>query len=182
MARNPMRLSILALSTVALAACSSDGGTAPQPATPTPTTLVVVSGNNQTGTVDQPLTNSLVVQVNDQSGSPMANVAVGFAVTQGGGQVADASVSTASDGRGSTIWTLGTTVGTNHQVTATVTSATSVTGTFGATALAGAPATLAPSSPPPSSPCVQRPASPRDKQNVQALVTPPLSAFISPCA
>ncbi len=138
-----MRISIFALSTVALAACSSDGGTVPQPATPTPTTLVVVSGGNQTGTVNQPLTNSLVVQVNDQSGSPMANVAVGFAVTQGGGQVADASVTTGSDGRGSTTWTLGTTVGTNHQVTATVTSATSVTGAFGATALADAPSALA---------------------------------------
>ncbi len=143
MARNPIRLSIFALSTVALAACSSDGGTDPQPATPTPTTLVVVSGNNQTGTVDQPLTNSLVVQVNDQSGSPMANVAVGFAVTQGGGIVADASVTTGSDGQGSTTWTLGNTAGTNHQVTATVTSATSVNGTFGATALADAPSELA---------------------------------------
>ncbi len=143
MALNPMRLSIFALSTVALAACSSGGGTDPQPATPTPTTLVVVSGDNQTGTVNQPLTNSLVVQVNDQSGSPMANVAVGFAVTQGGGRVADASVTTGSDGRGSTTWTLGTTVGTNHQVTTTVTSATSVNGTFGATALADAPSALA---------------------------------------
>ena len=152
MVRNPIRLSILALATFALAACgSSDGGTnsgnGDTPATPTPTALVVVSGNSQTGTVAQQLAAALLVQVNDQLGSPMANIAVGFAVTEGGGQVTAASVTTGSDGRASTNWTLGTTAGTNHKVTATVTSATSVTGTFSATGTAAAPTTLATSSP-----------------------------------
>ena len=68
--------------------------------------------------------------MNDQSGNAMANVAVGFDVTEGGGSVADASVTTGSDGSASTNWTLGTTADANHNVKATVTSATSVTGTF----------------------------------------------------
>ena len=126
-----------------LAACSKkDSGTDPQPATPTPTALVVVSGDNQTGTVNQELAAAVLVGVNDQSGNPMANIAVGFAVTEGGGQVANASVSTGSDGMASTNWTLGTTAGANHTVTATVTSAPTVTGTFNATGTADAPTTL----------------------------------------
>ena len=131
--------------------CSS-GGTDPQNGgnngTPTPTTLVVVSGNNQTGTVGQALAAAILVQVNDQSGSPMANRAVAFAVTQGGGQLGSASVTTGSDGRASTTWTLGTTAGAIHKVTARVTSAfSSLTGIFDATGTADAPATLTTSSP-----------------------------------
>ncbi len=152
MARNPIRLSFCALATLALAACSSsDGGTNNTgnntPATPTPTALVIVSGNNQTGTVGQALAAAIQVRVNDQSGSAMANVAVGFAVTQGGGTVAAASVTTGNDGRASTNWTLGDTADANHKVTATVTSATSVTGTFSATGTAAAPTTLTTTSP-----------------------------------
>lgn len=147
MVRNPIRICFFALCTLVLAACSSDGGTDPQPVTPTPTTLLVVSGDIQTGTVNQPLAAALLIRVNDQFGSAMANVAVGFAVTQGGGQVADASVTTGGDGSASTIWTLGTTAGPNQVVTATVTSASSVTGTFNATGTADAPAALAASSP-----------------------------------
>ena len=59
MARKSVRISTSFLATLVLAACSSDGGTNNQDGgndTPaTPTTLVVVSGNNQTGTVDQEL-------------------------------------------------------------------------------------------------------------------------------
>ena len=105
----PERLIWSSLALLALVACSKDSGTNSEPSTPTPTptTLVVVSGDNQTGTVNQELAAALLVQVNDQSGSPMANVAVGFAVTQGGGLVAAPSVTTAGDGRASTNWTLG---------------------------------------------------------------------------
>ena len=144
----PERLIWSSLALLALAACSKDSGTNSEPSTPTPTptTLVVVSGDNQTGTVNQELAAALLVQVNDQSGSPMANVAVGFAVTQGGGLVAAPSVTTAGDGRASTNWTLGTTVGANT-VTATVTSVPSLTGTFSATGTADAATTLVASSP-----------------------------------
>ena len=74
MARNLIRCSVFALATLVLATCSKkDSGTNSQPAAPTPTALVVVSGNNQTGTVNQELVAALVVQVNDQFGSAMAN-------------------------------------------------------------------------------------------------------------
>ena len=147
MARNTIRLFIFALSTLVVVSCGKDSGTNNQPAAPTPTTLVVVSGNNQTGTVNQTLAAAILVQVNDQSGNPMANVAVGFVVTLGGGQVAAASVSTGGGGTASTTWTLGTTSGASHRVTATVTSAPSLTGTFDATGTADAPTALTASSP-----------------------------------
>ena len=148
MACNPIRILVVALSTLVLVSCSKDSGTNSQPSTPTPTptTLVIVSGNNQTGTVNQELADAILVQVNDQSGSPMASVAVGFTVTQGGGLVVDATVTTGSDGRASTNWLLGTTAGPN-KATATVTSAPSVTGTFDATGRADVPITLTTSSP-----------------------------------
>ena len=83
MACNLIRCSVIVLWTLVLAACSKkDSGTNPQPATPTPTatTLAIVSGDNQTGTVNQELAAAIVVQVNDQTGSAMASVAVGFGV------------------------------------------------------------------------------------------------------
>ena len=145
MARNLIRCSVFALATLVLATCSKkDSGTNPQPATPT--TVVVVSGDNQTGTVNQELAAAIVVQVNDQTGSPMASVAVGFGVTQGGGLVANPSVTTGSDGRASTNWTMGTTAGANT-VTATVTSAPSLTETFDATGTADVAIILTTSSP-----------------------------------
>ena len=112
---DPIRILIVALSSLVLASCS-DSNTINQPPAPTPTALVVVSGNNQMGTVDQALGAAILVQVNDQFGDPMASVDVGFAVTLGGGQVAAASVSTGGDGRASTNWTLGTTAGASHRV------------------------------------------------------------------
>ena len=145
MACNLIRCSVFALSTLVLAACGKkDSGTNSQPAASTPTALVVVSGNNQTGTVNQELAAPLVVQVNDQFGSAMANVAVGFVVTQGGGLVA-ASV-TGSNGRASTNWLLGTTAGPN-KATATVTGSPSLTGIFDATGTADVATILATSSP-----------------------------------
>ena len=141
----PQKLIWSSLTLLALAGCSKDSGTNSQPTTRTPTALVTVSGNGQTGTVNQELAAAIVVQVNDQSGTPMANVAVGFAVTLGGGLVA-ASVTTGSDGRASANWLLGTTAGTNT-VTATVTSAPSLTGAYSATGTADVPVLLTTSSP-----------------------------------
>ena len=145
----PERLIWSSLALLLLVACSKDSGTnnsQPSTPTPTPTTLVVVSGDNQTGTVNQALAAAILVQVNDQSGNPMANIAVGFAVTQGAGLLAAPSVTTGSDGRASTIGHWGITAGVNT-VTATVTSAPSLTGTFSATGTADVPIALTTSSP-----------------------------------
>ncbi len=117
---------------------------APAPAPPgndpTPTTLVRARGDGQIGTVGQPLSNPLVVRVDDQSGNPMSGIAVSFRVMQGGGTVGPATANTGSDGEASTTWTVGTTVGA-QQATASVSGiANSVT--FSATATAGAPANV----------------------------------------
>ena len=60
---------------------------------PTPTSLVMVSGNAQTGTVDQQVAGPLVVRVDDQFSNAMSGVDVSFSVTQGGGSVGATSVS-----------------------------------------------------------------------------------------
>jgi hypothetical protein len=126
--------------------CGGDTTEPPQQVDPEPTRAVVAAGANQTGTVGQALPAALIVQVNDQTGSGMQGVAVSFVVTQGGGTVSSATATTDADGQASTNWTLGTTAGTNHQVTATVTSATNVTTTFSATATADVPVVMSPDS------------------------------------
>ena len=49
------------------------------------TSIVRVSGNNQTGTVGKELDNPFVVEVRDQNGDGLSGITVAFAVTAGGG-------------------------------------------------------------------------------------------------
>ncbi len=130
MTRNSVRRSALVLtlaSAAALAAaCPSEDAMAPgttAPATPTPTSVSVVSGGGQSATVDQALANPVVIQVNDQFSNPMSNIDVTFSVTQG--SVGNATAISATDGRASTTWTLGTTAG-SQQLAAAVASNTTV--------------------------------------------------------
>jgi hypothetical protein len=111
------------------------GDTTSPPEEPRPTTASVVSGNEQQGTVGQQLPDPLIVQINDQGGSPMSGVAVSFSVTQGGGSVSSSTATTAANGQASTDWTLGTTAGASQEVRATVSGATNVAQTFTATAV-----------------------------------------------
>jgi hypothetical protein len=122
-------------------ACPIDETSITPPGDPVPTTLAIVSGNNQQQTVGTELANPLVVRLDDQFGDPMAGETVTFAVTQGDGSLATASVQTDANGEASATWTLGITAGTDHQVTATV-SGTSVTATFGAQADPDVPAVI----------------------------------------
>jgi uncharacterized repeat protein (TIGR01451 family) len=94
-----------------------------------PATLALVSGDNQTGTVGQPLAAPLVVKVTDATNRPVPNVQVTFSVLAGGGTVAQSPVSTNTQGLASTTLTLGQTAGPN-----------SVTATAGT--LAGSPVTF----------------------------------------
>ena len=98
------------------------------------TSIVRVSGNNQTGTVSTDLSDPFVVEVRDQNGDGLSGVTVAFSVTAGGGTLSSASVTTGSNGRAQSTLTLGSTVGTNT-VTADV-SGISTTITFSATATA----------------------------------------------
>lgn len=119
-----------------LAAC---GGNEPNHS---PAAIVVASGNNQTGWAGQPLAAPLVVRVNDKGGDPVADVTVTFAVTAGGGSVQVATAISNAQGRASTAWTMGTTVGSLNSVTATADGLTNSPLGFNATVEA-APAVTA---------------------------------------
>lgn len=100
--------------------------------TPVASSMSVVQGDGQDGTVGTALAEDLIVQVNSQFGNPMSGVTVTFAVTGGGGSVSPTSATTDSDGQASTTWTLGTAAG-DQEVEASVSGISSAT-VFEATA------------------------------------------------
>jgi 5-hydroxyisourate hydrolase-like protein (transthyretin family) len=104
-----------------------------------PAAIRIVSGNGQGGQAGTRLANDLVVQVTDAEGNPVAGVTVTWRVESGGGSVTPRTANTASDGRASTAWTLGSRVG-EQVVEASAPRAGSVS--FAATAAAGAPSAL----------------------------------------
>jgi hypothetical protein len=79
--------------------------------------ITLVSGNNQTGTIDAALTAPLVVALTDSNGNPAANKAVIFSVTQNNGTVSNLSLGAAgassvvattnAQGQAQVQWTLG---------------------------------------------------------------------------
>ena len=94
--------------------------------------------DTQTGVVGQALAAPIGVLVLDRRGSPVAGVPVTFSALNGSA-VAATSVQTGTDGKASTVWTMGTVSGA-MSATATVLDLPVVT--FSATANAGAPAQL----------------------------------------
>jgi len=125
-----------ALSPVALAimftatACADGTGTGSK----APPTVAVVSGDAQSGEVERPLGQPLVVGVTAASGLPDPNVTVSWAVAAGGGLLSAGATSTGADGQANVSYVLGATPGENR-VTASVPGATGSPVTFRATAL-----------------------------------------------
>jgi hypothetical protein len=78
----------------------------------TPDKMVLVTGNNQSGAINQPLANPVQVKVIDANGAPQPNVSVSFAVMSGGGYISPPIVFTDANGIASAVWKLGATVGT----------------------------------------------------------------------
>ena len=70
------------------------------------TTLTLVSGDGQAGTVGEELDDPLVVQVTDGQGNPMSGVTVTWAPGDNG-SADPTSSTTGTNGEASTIWTLG---------------------------------------------------------------------------
>ena len=103
-------------------------GTGP-PTQLTPTTLAIVSGNNQSAQINTALANPLVVQVNDQNGDPLEDITVNFTTT--GGTLSSASETTDANGRASVNLTMPSRAE-SVTVTAAVSGLTSVN--FAATA------------------------------------------------
>lgn len=116
---------------VVLAGCSDGSG----PSTnPIPTTVTPV-GSGQTSMVGTAVPTAIGVTVKDQSGSPMSGVAVTFAVSAGGGFLNPATDTTDGQGRATTAWVLGDTVGSNNNgATATVSGYSGAPAAFTASA------------------------------------------------
>jgi adhesin/invasin len=76
-----------------------------------PSTIAIVSGNPQNGTVGTALASPLVVRVLDAAGRPVQGQQVTFTVVSGGGSVAPPAPTTGADGQTSTSWTLGASAG-----------------------------------------------------------------------
>jgi len=79
----------------------------------TPTTLVTLFGNRQTGLTLSALPLPFVVLVVDQNGDPFAGVPVTFSVAAGGGSLDVENTTTDADGLAQVILTLGPSLGTN---------------------------------------------------------------------
>jgi hypothetical protein len=78
---------------------------------PVPTQIAIVSGGSQSAEVSQPLASPVVLEVRGGDGLPIAGVTVRLS-TPDNGAVAPDSVVTATDGRVTFTWTLGSTSGT----------------------------------------------------------------------
>jgi hypothetical protein len=78
-----------------------------------PTSLVLVSGNDQTGAVGAQLTDSLVVRLVDDNGNGVGGKAISWVVGTGGGSPNPATATTTPTGFAWTRWTLGPNAGSN---------------------------------------------------------------------
>jgi hypothetical protein len=106
---------------------------------PLPAALAVTGGGAQTGTVHAALS-PITVRVTGADGLGVRSVAVGFAVTSGGGSLSTPTTTTDTAGYASVLWTLGTGAG-SQSITATAGALAPVPIT--ATAVAGAANRLA---------------------------------------
>lgn len=73
-----------------------------------PYSIEIVSGNNQTATPGQQLTNPIKVIIKNEAGSPFNGAKVNFTANNGG-SVSQTQVTTGADGTASVNWTLGNT-------------------------------------------------------------------------
>ena len=109
--RRALRATGVAVCTAAggLAACHSDSTSAPK----TATTVTVLSGNSQTGTVGSPLSSPVVLQINDQNGKGLVGTPVTLTPGTNAGSVSSSPLTTDANGQVTFTWTLGTVAGTD---------------------------------------------------------------------
>jgi hypothetical protein len=127
-----------------LSACGGGSGGGTSTPRPAPSQVSITAGNQQTAQVATVLPVNLAVKVTDSSGAAMSGIAVAWAVTSGGGSLANATAMTDSNGAATAQWKLGTATGANA-ATATVSGVAPAT--FSATGAAGPAATLLLSNP-----------------------------------
>lgn len=134
-----LRSAFAAAAVTTLSACpDSDDVVDPGPNT-TPANAVIVSGNDQTGTVNAQLADPLVVRIRNSANQALQGVVVAWTATVGGGTLANATSTTNSAGEASNTYTLGPDPVTNS-VTAAVQANPSINATFTATAIDPTPA------------------------------------------
>lgn len=104
-----------------------------------PAQVVIVSGNAQEAQVGETLPQPLVAAVQDQFGNEIPDAALQFAPAEGSGSVNPTSAQTDADGRAQTVWTLGSSAGTQ---TVAARHADLEPAEFTAEATAGPPAVL----------------------------------------
>jgi adhesin/invasin len=123
--------------------CAGDTLTLPGDAVPAK--IEMVTGDAQAGIAGSLLPLPLVVLVTDELGRAVIDQTVEFTVQSGGGQVSLASVTTGSDGRASTEWTLGPSAGAQQVQAQAVGGGAPVTLvlTFSATAVSGSGSLIA---------------------------------------
>jgi hypothetical protein len=103
--------------------------------------LVVISGDNQTGTVGSKLATNMTVQAIAANGHFVSGATITFAAANGLGTVSQSSTATDLTGLATTTLTLGQTIGT-YTFTATVAGVPSATTRVTASATSGLPAAL----------------------------------------
>ena len=96
---------------------SSSGGTTTSSSDtsslPTPSKLVKISGDNQTGLTGGVLANPFVVEVRDQYDAPLEGTSVTFTILTGGGTFSNLAPTTNANGQASSTLRLGAEAGTN---------------------------------------------------------------------
>ncbi|MFL5495405.1 MAG: Ig-like domain-containing protein [Gemmatimonadales bacterium] len=109
MRRNVWFVDSLFIPGAALAAFACGGGDLVLPDDREPAAIAAVRGEEQTGTVGSPLTDSIVVRVTDAAGRPLAGLPVEFVVPPGGsaGEVIPDTARTGGDGLAGAEWVLG---------------------------------------------------------------------------
>jgi len=111
-----------------LIGCGKNGVAPPAP----PARIGIQAGNNQQAPIGTTLAIAPAAAVSDQSGNPVSNVSVTFAVASGGGSVTGGNTTTNTSGVATVgSWTLGPLPGTN-----------TVTATASGSGIAGNPATF----------------------------------------
>lgn len=112
----------------------------------------VVDGDGQRGSVGEPLTAPVVVEVTDNSGAPVEGATVEFALTAAGegGEITPSSARTDADGRAEAVVTLGDMVGVQTGEARLAGDGEALpTATFSAMAVAGQPPPPSPTNEPP---------------------------------
>jgi DNA-binding beta-propeller fold protein YncE len=131
------RMTALCSATLFMSGCGGGGTTTTPPSAGR--TIVIVSGDAQSGTVGAALAATPTVLVQDAAGHPVAGATITFSVTSGGGSIAPATTATLSNGQATTAWTLGTTAGAN---VITASSPEAASKTFSATGTPDVPAVV----------------------------------------